>query len=279
MSEMYHIGECLQGLASNRESGKLVLVKGLLVGNIFLDEGRIIHAETNQEQMGLPALWAFLRNEEMNCTWDPGVQPKDNFTSLNIEVEQMLVGFFLDQQDDVLKEEGAQELLIESCETTGIQKVVDFKNCAISLAVKSGSKNGETFYIQHSRTRVGRASSCEIIIPDVTISVHHCVFTMDKHLLKVTDLGSTNGIEVNGERGLEFGIHSGDEIKLGSVLCEIQFKVKRSARITQTVSKVYTESDDDKKKYSETAPLRGAALSWKDLPQKQRSVSVFKKLF
>jgi predicted component of type VI protein secretion system len=54
------------------------------------------------------------------------------------------------------------------------------------------------------------------------VSRHHCVFTLDDYTLRIRDLGSTNGTQVNDER-LEGQrvLESGDRVRIGNLDFEI----------------------------------------------------------
>lgn len=45
--------------------------------------------------------------------------------------------------------------------------------------------------------RVGRSTSCDVVIDHLSVSSIHAVILLKNHMLKITDLGSTNGTRVN----------------------------------------------------------------------------------
>ena len=49
------------------------------------------------------------------------------------------------------------------------------------------------------RIMLGNSSLNDIVLPDYTISHHHCAFAFEPGRILVTDLGSFNGTELNGE--------------------------------------------------------------------------------
>lgn len=61
---------------------------------------------------------------------------------------------------------------------------------------------------------VGRRESCDIRLNYPNVSSEHCEFTFDSGYWIVRDLGSTNGIKVNGNRILKKVLHPGDEIRI-----------------------------------------------------------------
>jgi FHA domain len=64
---------------------------------------------------------------------------------------------------------------------------------------------------------LGRHSDSDLRIPHPEVSRRHCVFTFDRGQWSVRDLGSLNGIMLNGARAVEAAIYSGDRIRLGCV--------------------------------------------------------------
>jgi Protein of unknown function (DUF3662)/FHA domain len=62
---------------------------------------------------------------------------------------------------------------------------------------------------------LGRSRDCEITIEDPNISRRHAEIRLDNGTWSIADLGSTNGVEVNGERVSEARLEPGDRILLG----------------------------------------------------------------
>src|ERR1700676_5587249 len=62
----------------------------------------------------------------------------------------------------------------------------------------------------------GRNPECDIQIESRKISRRHCCIARVNDYLVVRDLGSTNGIRVNGVRVTEGKLKPGDELTIGS---------------------------------------------------------------
>ena len=92
------------------------------------------------------------------------------------------------------------------------------ENIANELLVTVGPFQGQRFTVTPAGIRLGRSSSCEISIPDPSLSRNQCLFELRDGLVYITDLASANGTEVNGEtlgassRVLKLGdrVHAGD---------------------------------------------------------------------
>jgi hypothetical protein len=63
--------------------------------------------------------------------------------------------------------------------------------------------------------RIGRAPECELVLRDSRVSRRHARLSARDGLLVLTDLGSTNGTTVNGNRITEMVLGAGDRIQLG----------------------------------------------------------------
>jgi len=62
---------------------------------------------------------------------------------------------------------------------------------------------------------VGRSRGCDLVIDDPNVSRRHAELRREGERWVVADLGSTNGIKVNGQRVSEAALDAGDEITLG----------------------------------------------------------------
>jgi predicted component of type VI protein secretion system len=63
---------------------------------------------------------------------------------------------------------------------------------------------------------LGRHPECDIQIDSRKISRRHCCIAQVSDYLVVRDLGSTNGVRINGVRVVEGRLASGDELTIGS---------------------------------------------------------------
>ena len=71
---------------------------------------------------------------------------------------------------------------------------------------------------------VGRHPECDIQINSRKISRMHCCIAQVSQYLVVRDLGSTNGIRINGVRVNEGQLHPGDELTIGSSRYNVQWE-------------------------------------------------------
>jgi|GEM_PF-1285893 len=75
--------------------------------------------------------------------------------------------------------------------------------------------------LQPGTLRVGRTDSNDLRINDPSVSSRHCLLIYEDGILKVKDLGSTNGTYVNGIQVEEAVVEPNTDFKIGSV--EVRF--------------------------------------------------------
>jgi hypothetical protein len=69
----------------------------------------------------------------------------------------------------------------------------------------------------------GRAASCEIVLPDPTVSRRHAELRVDRGVCRVRDLGSTNGTYANGRAVTSARLRPGDPVTFGLLSVELRF--------------------------------------------------------
>jgi hypothetical protein len=80
---------------------------------------------------------------------------------------------------------------------------------------------GKRHMLAGERLTIGRSRDSEIVIEDPNVSRHHAEVRKTIEGWMVVDLGSTNGVKVNGRRVQEEVLRPGDKITLG--LVELEF--------------------------------------------------------
>ena len=76
---------------------------------------------------------------------------------------------------------------------------------------------------------IGRHQECDIQIPSRKISRRHCCVAQVYNYLVVRDLGSTNGVRINGTRTVEGKLEPGDELTIGNLSYRVQWDDHRIA--------------------------------------------------
>ncbi len=74
---------------------------------------------------------------------------------------------------------------------------------------------GQPFRVSQKVTTLGRSRDCDIVVPDANVSRVHAEVRHEGLDYVLVDLGSTNGVEVNGRRVLRHNLRDGDRVSLG----------------------------------------------------------------
>ncbi|HEY7223337.1 MAG TPA: DUF3662 and FHA domain-containing protein [Micromonosporaceae bacterium] len=78
------------------------------------------------------------------------------------------------------------------------------------------SNDGRTYPLSVGSTVIGRGDQANLRLPDVGISRRHARLDFDGGQVVLTDLGSTNGTSVNGQRVSAVALNPGDMIQIGT---------------------------------------------------------------
>jgi pSer/pThr/pTyr-binding forkhead associated (FHA) protein len=84
----------------------------------------------------------------------------------------------------------------------------------------AGSERTREYSLTSEEFLIGRGADCDLRLAVSDISRHHCLIRLVKskgtNEVTLSDLGSSNGTFVNGQRVRSLAIlHTGDEIRLG----------------------------------------------------------------
>ena len=83
------------------------------------------------------------------------------------------------------------------------------------LIINRGSNLGSRFLITSQGASVGRSSSSDVFLDDVTVSRSHARIESTSSGFSLKDSGSLNGTYVNNSSVTEHVLHSGDQIQIG----------------------------------------------------------------
>ena len=83
---------------------------------------------------------------------------------------------------------------------------------------------GKRTVLRGSKAVVGRSRDCDVVIEDPNVSRQHAELRRDGESWTVTDLGSTNGIKVNGRRVEQAQLSPGDRVTFG--LIDLSFEIE-----------------------------------------------------
>ena len=82
---------------------------------------------------------------------------------------------------------------------------------------------GDAIPLNGPKLLVGRRSSCDIKLDFQNVSSNHCEFELRDGYWHIKDLGSSNGIKVNGERCASKCVFPGDTVTIAKHSFTIQY--------------------------------------------------------
>jgi pSer/pThr/pTyr-binding forkhead associated (FHA) protein len=95
------------------------------------------------------------------------------------------------------------------------------------IVTLSGTTAGNEYELESDRTRVGRGPGVDLAFDDTTMSREHAAFEVMDDAMWLRDLGSTNGVCVNGASTLSTELKHGDRIELGDHRFQFVLETRR----------------------------------------------------
>ena len=96
----------------------------------------------------------------------------------------------------------------------GIKEFLARFNAKIVLI--SGASAGQEFQLDGKPLTIGRGPGVDVALDDATMSRQHAAIEYSREGFRIRDLGSTNGLTVNGERVQIGELDHGDSFKIGN---------------------------------------------------------------
>ena len=87
----------------------------------------------------------------------------------------------------------------------------------VNLVMFSGDGTRRQFPLIKDRVVIGRTNACDLRIPLSSVSRKHCELVLRDKIVKLRDLGSSNGTYRNGVRVQEVNLDAGDRIGIGPI--------------------------------------------------------------
>ncbi len=99
-------------------------------------------------------------------------------------------------------------------------------NAAIVFA--SGSLGGTEVALEKDRMTLGRGTDVDVVLDDESVSSQHAVLELAGSGFRIRDLGSTNGVRVNGCPVVAWDLKHGDRLQIGSLLFRYRVEARKS---------------------------------------------------
>ena len=101
---------------------------------------------------------------------------------------------------------------------------------------------GDPVPLRRAVLTIGRRESCDICLRFPNISGLHCELSFRDGYWHIRDLGSTNGIKVNGTRVLHRPLRPGDELAIANRRYTIQYNLPGTAQ--EALEQMLAEEED-----------------------------------
>ncbi|MCE9567534.1 MAG: FHA domain-containing protein [Planctomycetes bacterium] len=99
---------------------------------------------------------------------------------------------------------------------------------------------GDAIPLMSDVMTIGRRESCDICLKFQNISGTHCELAFKDGVWYLRDMGSTNGVKVNGDRTLKRPLRPGDEVSIADHRYTIQYQLPSGS----TIEDVFAEEED-----------------------------------
>lgn len=99
------------------------------------------------------------------------------------------------------------------------------ESSCVDLVFLEGAHAGQVIPLARARTVVGRREDADLVLNSRAVSKEHCVLTVSDGVVEIEDLGSTNGVSVNGTRleaGTKRRLFHGDSVRLAENLAMLK---------------------------------------------------------
>jgi diguanylate cyclase (GGDEF)-like protein len=105
------------------------------------------------------------------------------------------------------------------------------------LVVISGNEMGARKPVDQSLL-IGRDPGCDFVLSDALVSSRHAMLEDRGDSWTLMDLGSTNGMSVNGEKGKEFVLQRNDKIVFGRTVLRFEMQDQLEQKYDELVEKL-----------------------------------------
>ena len=134
-----------------------------------------------------------------------------------------------------------------------------------SLFVIRGNDQGSRFELEDGTFRLGRDASSDIRLLDTEVSRQHAELRSRGGTCSISDLNSSNGTFVNGQRVRQRELSTGDQIQLGSTLMLFTGVIGESVEDLSSVVDIASRSNRETSRGSSVPSARRTAvvsLNW-----------------
>jgi pSer/pThr/pTyr-binding forkhead associated (FHA) protein len=98
-----------------------------------------------------------------------------------------------------------------------------------AIVFASGPMGGSEVALDKDRVTLGRGADADVVLDDASVSNQHAVLELAGAGFRIRDLGSTNGVRVNGGRVAASELKHGDRIEIGSLSFRYRLEARKAS--------------------------------------------------
>jgi pSer/pThr/pTyr-binding forkhead associated (FHA) protein len=118
---------------------------------------------------------------------------------------------------------------------------------------------GPNITLDRAMIVVGRDPNCDTRLDSLRVSRHHCCMTRKNDQVVVRDLGSTNGIRINGMRVETGSLRLGDELSIAHIRYRLEDEVDSEQASDPAIRKEDSTPDSNRRSNGIHPPKWGVA--------------------
>ena len=99
----------------------------------------------------------------------------------------------------------------------------------VRLVVMEGGNPVREYRLDRFRTSIGRSKLNQVVVESQGVSQFHAQITVEDGEFRLTDLGTQQGVVINGEKVKEKVLEIDDEIRIGGVSLKLAGEGRREA--------------------------------------------------
>lgn len=220
-SPAFAFTEMLQHYAQSGRTGMFEIHSTEGPIRVYLMTGIVVHAE-NTAVSGEAAVWEALALPNPAYTWVDSRTP--SHMTMSASAQELLLRFIQLQgtgELERIRSHSKSQRVTRNLEESGMLFIMGFE-------VQSREIAAFHYAVQTRQVRVGRHTDNDLVLSDSSVSRKHAIFILNNDTILVRDLGSKNGISINGQPVTQGLLRDGEILSVGEVI--LKLSVSKAAR-------------------------------------------------
>jgi hypothetical protein len=214
-TESFPLIEILQHYGQSGRTGRFDVRGRESKGMISLMSGFVAYAEVGAIQ-GEYAVYEILSWDNPHYEWVEGDTPAE--TIMSGTVQDMVVKAIEAKSSGELDRIRSESRFYDK--TRPINGISDY---LITLSVFGGEVESFEYEVASKQLRIGRQPDNDLVLSDSSVSRKHALLIVNKNSVLVRDLGSMNGVKIDGQPLAQGIARDGQIISIGEISCKLNF--------------------------------------------------------